>query len=363
MGGGFGAAALPGSPADVTTDWLQRVLSDTDARVAVEGFDLEPVGTGQTAATYRLTVRYRRASDLPDTFVLKLPSQDDSVRDRVALGYRSEHAFYTQVAASVRMPVPRCFYCETDDGGRDFVLLLEDLSPAVQGDQLRGCGMTEARLAVTALAGLHGPGWCDPRWTDFTGTVMPRPGEDTAAGLGEVCRVAADTTIERLGGRLGEADVRTLRESADLIGAWLLRDVERFAILHGDFRLDNLLFHPDGERIGVVDWQTLAVGLPARDLAYFVGTSFAPSTRADCERELVEVYHRALLEHGVEGYGLDECWRDYRVAVLQIPMITTLGFAFSAATDRGDDMIVTMLERGCAAIRDLGSLDLIREQA
>ena len=59
------------------------------------------------------------------------------------------------------------------------------------------------------------------------------------------------------------------------------------------------------------------------------------------------------------GYGLETCWRDYRLGMLQIPLITTLGFAFSAATDRGDDMTLTMLERGCAAIHELRTLDLV----
>ena len=46
--------------------------------------------------------------------------------------------------------------------------------------------------------------------------------------------------------------------------------------------------------------------------------------------------------------------------MLQVPLIATLGFAFSAATDRGDDMTLTMLQRGCRAIRELGTLELIR---
>jgi hypothetical protein len=357
-------SGLPGSPAEVTSDWLGAILADTDDQVIVDDFDITPIGTGQTAATYHLTVRYRRRGpDLPDTFVLKLPSQDLTVRDRVTLGYRSEHAFYTDVADSVQIPVPRCFHCEIADEGREFVLLLEDLAPASQGDQIRGCGMAEARLAARALAGLHGPRWCDPRWADFTGTVMPKPADAAAAaGLGDVTKLAATTTIDKLAGRLSDEDVATLREAADLVGAWLLLSPDRFGILHGDYRLDNLLFHPDGDRVTVVDWQTMAVGLPVRDLAYFIGTSFEPAVRAGCERELVDVYHRALVEQGVADYTAEECWDDYRVAVLQMPMITTLGFAFAAATERGDDMIVTMLERGCAAIRDLGSLDLIRGQ-
>ena len=45
--------------------------------------------------------------------------------------------------------------------------------------------------------------------------------------------------------------------------------------------------------------------------------------------------------------------------MLQIPLITTLGFAFSAATERGDDMALVMLERGSRAIRELGTLELL----
>ena len=42
-------------------------------------------------------------------------------------------------------------------------------------------------------------------------------------------------------------------------------------------------------------------------------------------------------------------------------MITGLGFAFAASTERGDEMILTMLHRGCRAIRELGTLDLIND--
>ncbi|KNB81389.1 hypothetical protein ACS03_27395 [Klebsiella variicola] len=109
----------------------------------------------------------------------------------------------------------------------------------------------------------------------------------------------------------------------------------------------------------MVDWQTLGVGLPARDLAYFTATSLDSPLRAAIEEELVADYHRALVAGGVSGYNLETCWRDYRLGVLQAPLISALGFAFAAATERGDDMVLTMLGRGCRAIRELGTLELI----
>ena len=43
----------------------------------------------------------------------------------------------------------------------DFVLLMEDLAPAEQGNQLTGCSTDQARTAVLELAKLHGPRWGD----------------------------------------------------------------------------------------------------------------------------------------------------------------------------------------------------------
>ncbi|WP_297594577.1 phosphotransferase, partial [Mycobacterium sp.] len=144
-----------------------------------------------------------------------------------------------------------------------------------------------------------------------------------------------------------------------LITPWLLSEYDRFALLHGDYRLDNLLFDPDRTSVSVVDWQTLGVGLPTRDLAYFTATSLNSQLRAGIEEELVTDYHRSLTAGGVSDYDHKTCWRDYRLGVLQAPLISALGFAFAAATERGDDMVLAMLSRGCQAIRELGTLELI----
>ena len=240
------------------------------------------------------------------------------------------------------------------------MLLLADMAPAEQGDQIAGCSPREAELAVTALAGLHGPRWGDPGWLTFAATVMPKPDEATARGLGDITVLAAQTTIDKLGERMSAEDRDTVTESAALIGDWLIGAPERFSLLHGDYRVDNLLFDPKRTQVTVVDWQTLAVGLPARDVSYFLATSLRPEDRAAHERRLVESYRAALLAIGVRDYDAETCWQDYRFGMLQVPLITTLGFAFSAATDRGDDMALAMLQRGGRAIRELGTLDLIR---
>jgi hypothetical protein len=324
---------------------------------------IAPIGTGQTGATYRVSATYTaQRPDLPDSFAVKLSAQDDAVRERVALGYRSEVEFYTRIAENVAIPIPRSFYCEISDDGGDVVLLLADMAPAVQGDQIAGCSADEARLAVEALAGLHGPSWCDPQWMDLAAIAMPKPGDDDAAkGLGDISRMAADIVIDRLGAKISRSDQETLVAAMASVTDWLGAEPKRYALMHGDYRLDNMLFDPDRTRVTVVDWQTVGIGLPGRDLAYFTGTSLEPALRADIERDLVENYHRTLLGYQISDYDVDTCWRDYRLGMVQVPLLVALGTAFASSTDRGDDMMLAMLRRGCQAIRELGTLELVNE--
>jgi aminoglycoside phosphotransferase (APT) family kinase protein len=349
-------ATIPRHPTDVTPEWLASVLG-----ADVRGVDVSPIGTGQTGATYRVAATYgAEQHGLPNSFAIKLPALDDDVRERVSLGYLSEFEFYSTVAEKVRVPVPRCYHCDIAGDGADFALLLADMAPAEQGDQIAGCTPQQARLAVEALAGLHGPSWCDRSWFDLSAIAMPKPGDDAAGrSLGDVAKMAADMTLDKLGAAMTPADRDTLVRAMSIVTPWLSMEPGRYSLMHGDYRLDNMLFDPDGSRVTVVDWQTVGLGLPARDLAYFTGTSLVPEVRSAMEEDLVNIYHGALLSYGVTDYDLDTCWRDYRLGFVQVPLLCALGCAFATSTERGDQIMVVMLERGCRAIRELDTLELI----
>lgn len=145
------------------------------------------------------------------------------------------------------------------------------------------------------------------------------------------------------------------------MGPLLAARPERFSVIHGDYRLDNLLVAPDGS-VTVVDWQSVSIGLPARDLAYFCSTSLTIDDRRAHEDELVRAYHDALVGHGVTDHPFDECLDDYRFSMASVPLFLVLGAAYGTPTERGDDMFVALAERFCAAIRDHGSVELVRAE-
>jgi aminoglycoside phosphotransferase (APT) family kinase protein len=58
----------------------------------------------------------------------------------------------------------------------------------------------------------------------------------------------------------------------DLLVDWLSRNIpadDETSIVHGDYRIDNLIFHPSEARvIGVLDWELSTLGHPLADFAY-----------------------------------------------------------------------------------------------
>jgi aminoglycoside phosphotransferase (APT) family kinase protein len=58
----------------------------------------------------------------------------------------------------------------------------------------------------------------------------------------------------------------------DALIAWLPHNIppgDATSIVHGDFRLDNLIFHPTEPRVlAVLDWELSTLGHPGADFAY-----------------------------------------------------------------------------------------------
>ena len=87
--------------------------------------------------------------------------------------------------------------------------------------------------------------------------------------------VAYPSFRERFAGLL-DAEVLDLGQAlVDRIDAYLDREAPPECLRHGDLRLDNILFDQSGRTACLLDWQTVAMGRGANDVAYLIGTSFA----------------------------------------------------------------------------------------
>lgn len=341
------------SAEDLSAGWLERALGFGP----IEQIAVEPIGTGQMSDSSRVAITYApEAQAGPASVVVKTAARDQTSRATgVSLGvYEREVRFYRELAPRLGGPLAHCHVALIDSGG-SFTLVLEDLAPARQGDQIAGCDVAQARLALRALARLHAPVFADPELGATPWLNQPNP--LTQALLAQLW----PAFLERYGERVTADHRRVCERFFESLDGWSADRRPPLGLVHGDYRLDNMLFGEDGRgrELVVVDWQTVSWGPAMTDAAYFLGASLSPASRAANEHQLVREYHEALLEQGVGGFSWEECWREYRRASFLGILMTVAPAMIVQRTERGDEMFLAALERYAQQIIDLEALELL----
>lgn len=347
------------TPGALTPAWLTAALTWSGSLhdASVVEATTSPLGTGQMSDSVRVTLTYDQPTDAPATLVAKLPSTDAGTRTSALSlrNYEKEVRFYRSLAPTLDVRVPRLHYADLAATPDRFVLLLEDLAPAEQGDQLAGCDVRIAEVAVAELVGLHAPRWADASldgfdWLDDT----PR-----SEGAGPLLALLWSGFCDRYADRLTSEVVTAGTQLFEHIDGLLTPRGPR-TLVHGDYRLDNLLIDPSGDPVTVVDWQTTALGSAAYDAAYFIGAGLAADDRRAHEERLVRDYHARLVDAGVTAYSWDDCWDAYRRGTFTGLLMAVGASMIVERTERGDDMFLTMAGRHAQQILDLDAVTALR---
>lgn len=348
------------------------VLTHAGGDVAIASMTIEAIGDlgGVNGETYRVLIEYAgSAAQAPRSVVAKFPADRPGARGVASFQrwYEREVSFYRTLAVGLAetsaIRAPRCYAASIDLAGDrpgDYVLLLEDLRPRAQGDQIAGCTVEEARAAIEAAAALHA------RWWDAPPPVSDALPE-TTIGLDRAERVQG--ALARVWERT--RDLVPMRASVAaripaLVEGYvpLLRRMASapVTVVHGDYRLDNLFFgdRPSGGiEVTAIDWQFVCRCRGVYDVGYFLGLDLEPEVRRAHERVLIDTYVEALRAHGVEGYEAAQAWDDYRRALL-------LGFAvflIGAAGEQPNTRMVRVHEVGlarlAAAIEETGAFEVL----
>jgi hypothetical protein len=335
---------------EITDVWLQAVLGREDLRVVT----VERVGTGQMSLTLRIT--YSDGTDAQATVIAKIAAEDEKSRGTgIGMGaYQREVTFYQLLRDRIGGPLPEHHAAVYDSSEGWFTLVMEDAVGAEQGDQIAGCDVETADVAMRALARVHAPVWNDLSvgLSELFATDAPNP-------LGTALLEALiPGFFERYDARISEEHKEVIRRYAAAADAHNADRPGPFGLTHSDFRLDNVMFGGARECI-IVDWQSARWGKSVSDVAYFIGGALATEDRRAHERDLVRVYYDTLLANGVTDFTWEQCWDEYRRYVFWGISMVIVPSMFVEQTERGDDMFMSWLERSCQQAIDLGSLDLL----
>lgn len=339
--------------AAVLTGALSAHLSGGSVTVT----DAKPIGTGQMSSSVRVTVATDPPGLLPGTLVVKRPSADPASRaaSRATRTYEIETAFYRDLRPRLAVNAPGCWHVSYDSEHDDFLLVLDDMSPGVQGDQIAGATPEQVASAVDELAHLHGPLWGNDSLADLP--WLNRASPEQRAGTRSLLSSCWPRFLDRYGDHL---DAATRRIGSGFVadsGSYFEMPTGPLTVVHGDYRLDNLLFDPRGGRTAVVDFQTVVLGAGASDLAYLVGGSLPTESRRAVDTAMVARWVAGLALHGAAA---GDAWGQYRRGAWAGFVMSVVASVLVQRSERGDEMFVTMANRHASHADDLESLAAVR---
>ena len=343
-------------PDDLTADWLTQTVGAG----TVADFTVDRIGTGQMSECYRVALTYGSGEQGPASVVLKVAATDPVSRGTGhALGlYEREVRFYSEVAPGLGErsggPIARCYDAIYQPESGFFTLLLDDAAPAEVGDEIRGASIADAKLALTQLGRLHAPligneALADAEWLNRETPVNQELITALYAGFAD--RYADEITDEQ------REVCERLVASFD---AYVAQEADRVkGLVHGDYRLDNMLFGRPGSLrdLTVVDWQTVTWGPAMTDVAYFLGCALLNDDRREHYDELLQAYHDGLGPN--PPVTLDQVRDGVRRQSFFGVMMSIVSSMLVVRTERGDQMFLTMLDRHSSHVIDTGALDAL----
>jgi hypothetical protein len=350
-------------PEAIDAGWLTAALQGAGVDAVVRSFTAKPVGTGQIGDSVRFALAYERGGDrAPATVVGKFPSADpQSFGTGVMLGnYLREVMFYTHLAKGALIATPHCLFTDVEAATGEFVLLMEDLAPAEQGDQLARVSLDQARLVIDEAAKLHASHW-DDAGLDELAWVSGSKAAPASAATGDTVMMLWRAFRERYAARLTPDCIEIGEALAARAGLLSELRTGPKCLTHNDFRPDNMMFGtPAGGRpLVVLDWQSFAYGVGATDVAYFLAGALPADVRRAAEPELLDRYLAGLTRHGVTGYDRAALGADYRTGAFLLFFTAFFAAMVVKQTPRGDDMFMQMLRSASQHIADHDALRAI----
>ena len=303
---------LPGAPEEITAEWMTRALEVENPGVTVTSLHLGEVIWG-TATKVRVLLDYDQAGHedgLPATLLVKAGFGKHELTADMLNFYVAEVEFYREVAPSLDIGLPRCYFAGLDPSSGNGLVVLEDLL-ARNTTFTPPAGTVTPEVAADALefqARYHGATW-DGAGLDgiatYPGALREVLLKVIQGDYWEGC--LSKPRAEPMPAALREPD--GMRRAIESLWEWDAANVT--CLGHGDAHVGNMYVDRDGSP-GFVDWQMAGRNHWSHDVAYFVIGALEPQDRRERERDLLAHYLERLQADGGQPPSFDEAWDAYR---------------------------------------------------
>jgi len=307
---------------EITPTLIEEILHQTISleRVEVKGIEIYRTQSTNTSNICFIKVKYSNKSPetAPKRLFLKMSNLNFP-----KLGKR-EVIFYNTVAnhMSALSLIP-CYDAKYDENTGKSHILLEDISKThFQTEYPIPPTYINCKRHIEGLAKLHALFWDNDRLEEFA----PK-GKDYWGKYFDYEKEVKDQEklvqnfLNFVGDRISKPSQNILNNSIEYFINYTWdchKEGKNLTLIHNDAHAWNALYPKDGidEKMCFCDWQSFTVFKGTFDLAYFMGIHWHPERRKRLEKVLLRKYHEKLEESGITNYSWNECYNDYRSAII-----------------------------------------------
>lgn len=160
-------------------------------------------------------------------------------------------------------------------------------------------------------------------------------------------------------------DIPAMDQLIEILPA-LLPKQDECRVVHGDFKLDNLIFHSAQPQVAaVLDWELSTLGHPLTDLAYFCAFMQRPARfggigcAADSagipgESDLLDIYRQSSARPDIDDWRFHKAFNFFRMAAIVqgIKKRALDGIGTNPNAIEEGKQIGTLAEMGCRVLAD-----------
>ena len=303
--------SFPKNYSEITLEYLNKVLEPKFNSKIISFKKGEEIDPGFTGEVCKIIPEFKEKNEnLPKCLVLKFQTENQGIRNFMTKikGYEKEIKIYEILNSIKELNTPKIFHSEINKEGNQYILIMEDLNERglFRIDKVNPFDLKTLKLIVKYFAELHSYFWGKEKQEKIEWIKNYNFGEYMKEFTIQNFDKKKSYFISNNKNKLNDFLINTIKnikitELYEKINPDSENNKNRTTLLHGDTQHGNLMINSDKDKMAMIDWQYINIGLGLKDIVLFIGIALDENNIKENDiQELKDLYINCLKEKGID---------------------------------------------------------------
>ena len=301
---------FPNDVSELTIEYLNKVLYPKIKNEIISFKEGEKIDPGFTGKVIRIIPQYKDSNvNSPKKFIIKFQTDNINIRTFMSKikAYEKEIKIYEILNKINKLNTPLIYHSDINEEGTNYILIMEDLTERglFNINKEKPFDIKILKLIVEYFAELHSNFFglgkqLNIKWIndynfgkymeEFTIKNFDKKKEFFISNNKKILNDNLINIIKNI----------NIQELFEKINPDLEKNKDRITLLHGDTQSGNLMINKENDKMAMIDWQYINIGLGLKDIVLFIGICLDENNIKENDiNELKYLYFNYLEKKGI----------------------------------------------------------------